>query len=284
MVEVGQSVISVKKSVCNGCLDVTYTHDIAIICHGEVKQISKDKSKARILYDKYVFINDEDRLDGVYNKVVSKNIEGLKTSENELLETFKNIQIPPCDGFMVTFWSGKDSLYNIYRADSISIVYLEEDDYDDVIHIKPEGRFEIPYSAKKALDIPDGIVIRNYVSSDSKDKETCYYFKSLESMAHFLADYYDLKKINETTYNFSVKFDNFLKENGREGLNIDDFKDYLGDFDDLEWAMDNKLTIEDFDEWQAVQRVVKYKLDYRTANEIATSLANNDISIFDCES
>lgn len=84
---------------------------------------------------------------------------------------------------------------------------------------------------------------------------------------------------------FWENFKSFIENSGRSPADAspEDFKDFDGTFEQLDYCVKNGLVISDFDEWQAVQRVVKHSLDYKSAIAISDILYKNDISIFDCE-
>ena len=148
--------------------------------------------------------------------------------------------------------------YTVYKCS------VDEDEFDDKYYIRLEGfkRWTVK-EAKNGLLLEDGWI----------------FCKSIEDVADFL-----IKRENISSESALLeKFHEWQEKFGYDKT-VEIWKDFKGGTDQLEYAIDNNIDCMDYDRWQIVQKILKHKLKYETANEIFNILyEKEEIEIFDCE-
>lgn len=154
---------------------------------------------------------------------------------------------------------------------------VREDDYDDIVHFSLKAQ-TIEYKAAHIGDIPNEALLGRLFSTDGYIP--VYYAKTPGDMADYIVERFSLR----TKAELKERFDKWIQENGSEHTDISSWKDYNGAYSQLEWAISNNVCTVDYDEWQAVQRILKHELRFETAMDITKALyEKEDLNIFDCE-
>jgi hypothetical protein len=207
-----------------------------------------------------------------YDKEVERDFNDSNLVFN--LETLKN-QILKIDNL---FKNPKGYLVTIYFT-HILITFvsdIKENNYDDYLEIYERSGFNdisIPYKSKN-LQLKDGDVVEKCTDA--------VFFYNIDSLLNYI-EYNDILHYSNKEQISDSGFEDFLARSSHSGLEKHQFKDFSGTFDDLDYCIKNNLAVEDFDEWQAVQRMIKHKIDWETAKAISNKLYEKDISVFDCE-
>lgn len=173
-------------------------------------------------------------------------------------------------GYVISIFS--NNLYVHY------VKSIKENNYADYFDIEV---FSDPYIRKVYKS--DNLKLKNgdYISCSYEQFKTIFFY-DIDSLLNYL-DENDILHYSNIKLTFDDKFKKFLERSFYSGIEKHQFKDFSGTFDDLDYCLENNLTAEDFDEWQAVQRMIKHKVDWETAKAISNTLYEKDISVFDCE-
>lgn len=197
----------------------------------------------------------------------SNLIFNLETLKNQILKTdklFKNLK-----GYLVVVNSSFILITFVCR--------IKENNYDDYLEIYEYSGFNnisIPYKSEN-LQLKNGDVVKKCTDA--------IFFYDVDSVLNYLDENDILHYSNKLEQISDSGFEDFLARSSHSGLEKHQFKDFSGTFDDLDYCIKNNLAVEDFDEWQAVQRIIKHKIDWETAKAISNKLYEKDISVFDCE-
>lgn len=75
----------------------------------------------------------------------------------------------------------------------------------------------------------------------------------------------------------------FQKWAGGFAADDDVWTDYNGTTEQTEWAIDNEVSVDDYNTWQAVQRVLRHEVPFDKAMKISLAIYDAGISVYDCE-
>jgi hypothetical protein len=209
-------------------------------------------------------ITDDIKVERNFND--SNLVFNLETLKNQILKTDKLFKNPK--GYLVTIHSAHILITFVSR--------IEENNYDDYLEIYEFSSFNnisVPYKTEN-LQLKNGDVVEKCTDA--------VFFYDIDSVLNYL-EYNDILHYSSKEQISDSGFEDFLARSSHSGLEKHQFKDFSGTFDDLDYCIKNNLAVEDFDEWQAVQRMIKHKIDWETAKAISNKLYEKDISVFDCE-